>query len=60
VTLNEANEVARRVGDMAAVSKRDARRARMIARGYIVSDDETEEEKNVVADWLNDGIAWQS
>ena len=60
VSLNEANEVARRVGDMAKVSKEDARKARMVARGDVLSDEEVEEhEKNVVTEWLANGLAWE-
>ena len=60
VSLNEANEVARRVGEMAAVSKKDARKARLAARGYVVNDDEEEEQdRDIVAEWLNDGVAWE-
>jgi hypothetical protein len=61
VSLNEANEVARRVGDLAAVSKKEAKVARMIAREFIVSDDEEEgKPENVIAKWLGDAIAWEN
>ena len=45
---------------MAAVSKKDARKARLAARGYVVNDDEEEEQdRDIVAEWLNDGVAWE-
>jgi hypothetical protein len=61
VSLNEANDVARRVGDLAAASKKDEKRLRLAARGYDVSDDAAEQEgQDIVADWMNEATAWET
>jgi ankyrin repeat protein len=60
VSLNEANEVARRVSDLAADSKKDAKAARLATRGYVGSDGEEEGKvEDVIADWLGNAVAWE-
>jgi hypothetical protein len=58
VSLNEANEVARRLGDMAAADKRGGKKMRLRYRPNGQDEEQDGKGVNVVVSWLNDGQAW--
>jgi hypothetical protein len=59
VSLNEANEVARRLGDMAVAKKRTAKKRTVKQREFSVGEDEAEgDEADVVERWVADAVAW--